>query len=335
MKQKVLGLLFLSVFAFGSWLSVDAGRRRGRSHMQPPPRCLVGHGKFLPAVPDHHKNPFLVLTNISEWFDEYGAAYAESHESIDFGALLTELDKLIVAGCDINAPDAHGDALAHKAVMTDDVVLLAHVLEHSASFGVVNAREESLLHVAAARGSLKSLQFLLPKFSNVNIQDADGNTPLHTALLTGHLDCAFYIFARMHDNINRRIVNSDGQSVLDCVYACLATRTISVKLEWRTQRGRSYHCCRVVRPKQEDFVPFFDCDWQGFRDGNKKLWAFGGRAVRQDRDVPFALSMAWNGWIDLVYPEGDRDTAQLIAIMRGLGGDEVVFAQYLADHKCF
>jgi len=62
------------------------------------------------------------------------------------------------------------------------------VLENNADVNALTAAKRTPLHIACIRGRPDYSKLLLMKGANVNLQDIDGNTPLHYASEYGHKD---------------------------------------------------------------------------------------------------------------------------------------------------
>jgi len=92
-----------------------------------------------------------------------------------------EIESLIAAGGDVNAPDRSGKPPLFKAVESSQVRIIELLLAHGAD---INAKDESgqtPLFDPAARGDAEIIGFLLDKGAEINAKDDTGWTALHLA----------------------------------------------------------------------------------------------------------------------------------------------------------
>lgn len=76
-----------------------------------------------------------------------------------------------------------------------------------------NSFGETPLFLAAGAGNLTLFQELLVKGANINAVDFDGNTILHRAVLSGHIDMVSWLLA--HADLDPFLSNKKGQTPLD------------------------------------------------------------------------------------------------------------------------
>jgi len=84
--------------------------------------------------------------------------------------------------------------------------------KYSLSYDWTHSEGFSLLHIAALRGHLEMLQYLLSKGIQVNIRDNAGHTPLHYAAFEGNIDCVKLLVENAAD---MNAVNSDKMIIVD------------------------------------------------------------------------------------------------------------------------
>lgn len=91
------------------------------------------------------------------------------------------VEKLIAAGCDINAVTADGDTPLHLAVQRDEDSIINMLMAAHPSLDVQNKDGRTPLHVAITDGSEDTVKTLLTAGASVSQVDSLGNTPLHLA----------------------------------------------------------------------------------------------------------------------------------------------------------
>lgn len=84
------------------------------------------------------------------------------------------------------------DTLLHDAVAMDQVDIMDVLCQGLQNIDVnsVDSNGHTALHVAANRGSVKSIQFLLSMGGDPDIVDSNGRGPLHLAAAEGHVEAA-------------------------------------------------------------------------------------------------------------------------------------------------
>jgi ankyrin repeat protein len=70
----------------------------------------------------------------------------------------------------------------------------------------------TLLHWACDRGYLDIVQLLVKRKAKLDIQDSEGNTPLHFASMTGHREIYCYLIEQGSDPHLR---NKEGESAIE------------------------------------------------------------------------------------------------------------------------
>ena len=105
--------------------------------------------------------------------------------------------RLLNQGADVVAKDRNGYSALHQAAHTNNVVLMHLLLEHSnnpasGSNGFRHLLEDTctLLHVAAERGHVDVMEYLLDKGAKVDSRDARQQTPLHRAVFEGRVEAS-------------------------------------------------------------------------------------------------------------------------------------------------
>ncbi|MCR5253892.1 MAG: ankyrin repeat domain-containing protein [Treponema sp.] len=132
------------------------------------------------------------------------------HNSIMVNSDVETVSILTNNGADVNVRNKEGVTPLHIAVQKD-LVGIAHLLtENGANIHTLDAKGNSPLALALG-GSQAMLEAVVSK-KNAMIQDSEGNTPLHIALINdAPLSKIMYIIS-LTDNVNLR--NRDGNSAL-------------------------------------------------------------------------------------------------------------------------
>ena len=92
------------------------------------------------------------------------------------------------------------------------------MLEHGANISALDREKNSPIHYAAAKGDVTILHMMLGARSNVselNNQNAEGETPLHWAVSHNRVECAKFLLER---GAEKNIPNASGESPLDIAH---------------------------------------------------------------------------------------------------------------------
>ena len=116
---------------------------------------------------------------------------------------LEVLKYLIDHGAVLTSNEINKDSVISAAVVNDhlDIVEYLHKIKNID----INAREAdgtSLLHRAAATDRLKTAKYLIDNKVDCNIKDSNGLTPLHWACAKGFIDMVKFLILEGHANIN-------------------------------------------------------------------------------------------------------------------------------------
>ncbi|XP_034950955.1 ankyrin repeat domain-containing protein 39 [Chelonus insularis] len=134
---------------------------------------------------DHHHHDHVcesdsgVRQTISEMDFDRGIWYAAQVNDCE------RLKYLLSKGISASATDSAGYTALHYAARSGHLAICSLLLEHGADVNAVTKSGRATpLHRAAMMGNIEMVEFLLKHKANCNIQDSDGYTPLHRAVLS-------------------------------------------------------------------------------------------------------------------------------------------------------
>jgi len=90
-----------------------------------------------------------------------------------------------------------------RAAESDDVAIMAKLVESGIAADTRNSAGDTALHAAAAAGMKKSADFLLDHKVPVDVTGADGRTPLMAAVLTGSRPMVRYLLSQKADPLKK------------------------------------------------------------------------------------------------------------------------------------
>ena len=121
------------------------------------------------------------------------------------------IQKLIVAGADLNVTEEYGRTPMHNAISGGHDACVKKLIEAGADVNVVNAYGHAPLHFAAWKGHDTLCKMLVAAGANPNVVNSDDNTPLHQAVATGYdTVCKTLII----EGGNPDVVNGAGETPL-------------------------------------------------------------------------------------------------------------------------
>eukprot|EP00435_Cladocopium_sp_Y103_P005001 s670_g1.t1 len=151
---------------------------------------------------------------------------AEANVNLPSGSIqrLTPLHMAAMAGCfdavrvlvgggavkDLD--DAAGFSPLLHAVRCDFVEIARFLVESGACTDEI-ASDSSELNLAAQRGGLEMVRFLIEIGCDINLADGSGYTPLHSAAASGYLEI---VQLMVESGVNCHLLTKDGLSALDC-----------------------------------------------------------------------------------------------------------------------
>jgi len=136
--------------------------------------------------------------------------------------------RLLQLGLDPNCVDENGETPLMFCVKTNAEATIQHLLEHRANPNIVSNCGESPLFLAAIYGFEQIASYLLTKDADVNFQRTlDLNTPLHMAVIRGHLNMVELLLLHSADHTK---INCFNQSPIMLAQALQNRSTILARL---------------------------------------------------------------------------------------------------------
>jgi ankyrin repeat protein len=101
---------------------------------------------------------------------------------------VTEIQKIINSGANVNAQSILGFTPLHVAVIDNRPEIVQLLLEHGANINAVtNKEKQSPLHLAIIANNLNMLQILIEKGADITLEMNDGTTSAQLALKKGNM----------------------------------------------------------------------------------------------------------------------------------------------------
>lgn len=122
------------------------------------------------------------------------------------------MDKMLLEGVAIDAPDKDGLTALHKAVIGKREAVISHLLRKGANPHVRDKDGATPLHYAVQVGAMQTVKLLIKYKVDVNAEDNEGWTPLHVAIQSRCRDIAKVLLVNGADKTRR---TKNGTSVLD------------------------------------------------------------------------------------------------------------------------
>jgi ankyrin repeat protein len=102
---------------------------------------------------------------------------------------VTEIQKIINSGANVNAINDIGFTPLHIAVVYDRPEIVKLLLKNGANIDAVTKNKENTsLHLAITMNNSNMVRILIQKGADVTLKTADGTTPLQLALEKGNRD---------------------------------------------------------------------------------------------------------------------------------------------------
>jgi len=112
---------------------------------------------------------------------------------------LKQFEKLLTKGADPNYRDENGDpqyrpVVMEQAAVHKDSMFLLLCLKHGANPDILDGYKSTPVIIEAAKYSrLENVKLLVKYGANLNVQNKNGNTALHTAIAVKNYDIAFFL----------------------------------------------------------------------------------------------------------------------------------------------
>lgn len=150
----------------------------------------------------------------------------------------------------VNLRDAYGNTPLHYAAHRGHMSVIIKLLEKGAETNATNKQNRTALHIAAKRGALECVRDLVSSghTTDLDIQDEQGNTALHVAILERRDRVVNYFIN--HTHVNDAIANKDGRAALhlavvhrndEAVKVILSRRKNSINLRETGEQNTALH----------------------------------------------------------------------------------------------
>ena len=119
----------------------------------------------------------------------------------------------------LSIPDQYGITALHYATFQpENLGILVSIAEQRNMLSllvVMDGRGNTPLHYAASCGCIKSVQILVSYYKSVNIQNSDGDTPLHLSIKSSYGNLGPVREILQHESCNASIVNAQNETALN------------------------------------------------------------------------------------------------------------------------
>ena len=124
----------------------------------------------------------------------------------------------------LSTPDQYGITALHYATFQpENLIILVSIAEQRNMLSLlvlVDGRGNTPLHYAASCGCIKSVQILVLYYKSVNIQNSDGDTPLHLSIKSSYGNFGPVREILQHESCNASIVNAQNETALHTASQC-------------------------------------------------------------------------------------------------------------------
>jgi ankyrin repeat protein len=110
-----------------------------------------------------------------------------------------------------------GFTALHAAIFyTNALELVEYLLKQGASTEIQDFNGNTPLHIAMQKGNLNIISALLQAKANIGAKNKDGDTPLHIAMQKGYIDA---VLALLQAGADLHVLNNAGQSPIEVAFA--------------------------------------------------------------------------------------------------------------------
>ena len=124
----------------------------------------------------------------------------------------------------LSTPDQYSITALHYATFQpENLNILVSIAEQRNMLSLlvlVDRRGNTPLHYAASCGCIKSVQILVSYYKSVNIQNSDGDTPLHLSIKSSYGNLGPVREILQHESCNASIVNAQNETALHITSQC-------------------------------------------------------------------------------------------------------------------
>jgi ankyrin repeat protein len=236
--------------------------------------------------------------DMMRWLMDQGAdvnAGAPLRSAI-YGGQVEAVAFLLGQGADPNVRVNSRNVALHEAAgntHVDTVAMLELLIEHGAKLEVAGWYGQTPLHVAADRGNLSAVRYLVERGANVNAMNADGDSSLTGA--SRHPEVVAYLRAqgaKVH-NLHTAVLLDDRDAIRTHVHGVTA-QDLAKELDWAVKRS-SIETLEVLLSMQPDLTGLQGQDAlrvalaKGKADMFRLLWEHGARLNPENPDVQGTL----------------------------------------------
>lgn len=133
------------------------------------------------------------------------------HDALRSGTL-DIVDMLLNAGADYTIPLHNGWSILHKIVFYENCSMASKFIKLGMNINIQDIEGNAPIHGAAMWNSKKIMKLLIKKGADINIQNNKGLTPLHVATGFGHKKIVLML---IHAGANIDIENYEGTKAED------------------------------------------------------------------------------------------------------------------------
>ena len=118
----------------------------------------------------------------------------------------------------LGTPDQYGITAVHYATFQPEILsILVSIAKQKNMLSLLVRQDErgnTPLHYATSCGFTRSVTFLIPYYESVNMQNSDGDTPLHLSIKSSYCSFGPVREILLHESCNPSTVNAQNETVL-------------------------------------------------------------------------------------------------------------------------